>query len=348
MALRLSSCSDAIWDDFVAQHSCGHVLQSSAWGAFKGRHGWRPLRVALAGDDGRIIAGAQILLRQMRVATVAYIPRGPVATLDDLPALLPHIHAAAKREGAVFLKVEPSWTTDGDAWTGQGFVAAKTVQPPSTIILDLNRPDDAILAGMKQKWRYNIRLAQRKGVTVREATAVDLPTWTGLMGVTGERDGFGIHPPAYYQDAFNTFCDGRRGALLVAEHDGEMLGGVMIFAFGPEATYMYGASGNSGRNLMPNHALQWAAMLWAKTRNCTRYDFWGIPAEIGPGAAEADGDGDGAAEGRGGLWGVYRFKQGFGGQVMRYLGAYDYVYNQPLYWAGMSLLPRLRALAGRA
>ena len=140
MALRLSSCSDAIWDDFVAQHSCGHVLQSSAWGAFKGRHGWRPLRVALAGDDGRIIAGAQILLRQMRVATVAYIPRGPVATLDDLPALLPHIHAAAKREGAVFLKVEPSWTTDGDAWTGQGFVAAKTVQPPSTIILDLNRP----------------------------------------------------------------------------------------------------------------------------------------------------------------------------------------------------------------
>src|SRR5919202_4939165 len=109
MPVSLSNFSDATWDAFVAQHSAGHVLQSSAWGSFKSRHGWRTLRVALADEHGQPVAGAQVLLRQMRLATVAYVPRGPVATPADVPALLPHVHAAARGAGAVFLKVEPHW-----------------------------------------------------------------------------------------------------------------------------------------------------------------------------------------------------------------------------------------------
>ncbi|MCW5852739.1 MAG: peptidoglycan bridge formation glycyltransferase FemA/FemB family protein [Anaerolineae bacterium] len=280
MPLKLSNFSDAQWDQFVAGHPHGHVLQSSAWGAFKARHGWRPLRVALADETGQPMAGAQLLLRQMPLATVAYCPRGPVARPADLGVLLPHVHAAARRAGAVFLKVEPAWEGDhSDVWRAQGFNVAQTVQPPSTIVLDLTQTEEQLLATMKQKWRYNIRLAAKKGVVVREATEADLPAWYALMEVTGVRDGFGIHAADYYTDAFRLFCDGQRGVLLIAEFAGEMLGGVMIFAFGPEAIYMYGASGNAYRNLMPNHALQWAAIRWAKARGCARYDFWGIPPE---------------------------------------------------------------------
>lgn len=316
----------------------------------KGRHGWRPLRIALTDDGGQPVAGAQLLLRQMRLATVAYVPRGPVALPDDLPALLPHLHAAARRAGAVFLKVEPHWRGDHAAtWRDQGFTPASTVQPPSTMILDLSKSDDALLAAMKQKWRYNIRLAQKKGVVVRPATRADLPAWYALMEITGRRDGFGVHSRDYYTDAFELFCDGQRGVLLVAEFEGEMLGGVMVFAFGAEAVYMYGASGPSHRNLMPNHALQWAAIRWAKERGCAVYDFWGIPAEAGP---DTPSDSDSAddtspAAPRGGLWGVFRFKQGFGGQVVRHAGAFDSVYNPALYWAGTNLLPRLRTLVRR-
>lgn len=325
------------------------------------------------------MSGAQILLRQLPLATVAYCPRGPVATPDELPNLLPHLHAAAKRAGAVFLKVEPHWlAAQADVLKTFGFQPAQGIQPPNTIVLDLSQTEEQLLANMKQKWRYNIRLAHKKGVTVRPATAADLDAWYALMEVTGVRDNVAIHSQDYYNDAFHQFCDGKRGVLLVAEYEGEMLGGVMIFALGPEATYVYGASGNTYRNLMPNHALQWAAIRWAKAQRCSRYDFWGIPPEVaedgetmddgrwtmGGGRRTAD-DGrktvdDEAAiasdhtssltphasrltDHSSGLWGVYRFKQGFGGRVVRYADAYDYIYNAPLYWAGTSLLPRVRS-----
>jgi peptidoglycan pentaglycine glycine transferase (the first glycine) len=369
MPVRVSSFSDAQWDQFVETHPHGHVLQSSAWGQVKARHGWRPLRVALADDGGQPFAGAQLLLQRVGPATVAYCPRGPVAKPDDMPTLLPHLHAAAKRAGAVFLKVEPHWEGDCSAiWRAHGFAPAQTVQPPTTIVLDLLQGEDKLLAGMKQKWRYNIRLAAKKGVTVRAATEADLPRWYDLMTVTGDRDAFGIHSLAYYTDAFRLFCDGQRGVLLVGEYKGAMLGGVMILAYGPEAVYMYGASGNEHRNLMPNHALQWAAIQWAIQRGCSRYDFWGIPAEVSEEEGSSKQEDGVSPEGlsetehatrspngqssilnsqSSGLWGVYRFKQGFGGHVVRYAGAFDYVYNPPLYWAGTTLLPRLRSLARR-
>lgn len=374
MPIRVSSFSDARWDQFVESHPHGHVLQSAAWGQVKARHGWRPLRVALADDLGQPVAGAQLLLQRVGPATVAYCPRGPVAGPDDLPLLLPHLHASAKRAGAVFLKVEPPWEGDcSTIWRAHGFAPAQTVQPPTTIVLDLTQGEDKLLAGMKQKWRYNIRLAAKKGVTVRAATEADLPAWYALMQITGGRDAFGVHSLAYYTDAYRLFCDGQRGVLLVGEYKGTMLGGVMIFAYGREAIYMYGASGNEHRNLMPNHALQWAAIQWAIQRGCSRYDFWGIPTDVSEDEEDSTKDtkGNGKPDSdnsletehaprspngqssilnfqSSGLWGVYRFKQGFGGRVVRYTGAFDYVYNPPLYWAGTTLLPRLRSLARRS
>ena len=134
---------------------------------------------------------------------------------------------------------------------------------------------------MKPKWRYNIRLAERKGVTVREAAPDDLPEIQRLLAVTGERDGFGVHSPAYYARATDLFLPAGLAAWLVAEHEGRMLAAIAVFALGRMAWYMWGASGEEGRNLMPNHALQWAAMRWARARGCTIYDLWGIPDEVG-------------------------------------------------------------------
>ena len=187
---------------------------------------------------------------------------------------------------------------------------------------------------MKSKWRYNIRLAVRKGVTVRELPPHELPLFQQLMDETGTRDGFVVHSVDYYRAAYSLLTP-RWGTFLLASFEGEPLASIAVFAVGSNAWYLWGASSNRHRNLMPNHALQWEAMRWAKARGCTRYDLWGVPDEIG---AIATGLWDGgrsvvAAENlpvdvkalpAGDLWGVFRFKQGFGGAVARTVGGLGY------------------------
>ena len=167
---------------------------------------------------------------------------------------------------------------------------------------------------MKPKWRYNIRLAERKGVTVREGTTSDLLRFYELLKITSIRDQFPIHSFDYYRVAFEllTTSDGAR--LFIAEFGGEMLAAIFITAVGREAIYLYGASGNTHREKMPNHALHWHAIQWAKARGCTRYDLWGIGA-----TAEADADT---------AHGLYQFKQGFGGTLVKYTGATDVIFSR--------------------
>ncbi|MCI0476249.1 MAG: aminoacyltransferase, partial [Anaerolineales bacterium] len=184
------------WDDFVAARG-GHILQSSAWGELKTRFGWRAHRVALARDHA-IIAGAQILFRRLPLGMVfAYIPRGPVVAPDDhntVAALFDALCDAAKSRRAFALKVEPNWldAIHNSQFTIHNSQFANSIQPQTTIHLDLTRDLDAILAQMKPKWRYNIRLAERKSVTVRVGNADDLAMFYRLMQVTSARDQFAI------------------------------------------------------------------------------------------------------------------------------------------------------------
>jgi lipid II:glycine glycyltransferase (peptidoglycan interpeptide bridge formation enzyme) len=182
---------------------------------------------------------------------------------------------------------------------------------------------------MKPKWRYNARLSARKGVEVSEGGADDLAAFYDLMRVTGERDDFGIHTASYYRRAWELFAPQGRAALLMAHYEGQPLAGLMVYAFNGQSWYMYGASSNAHRNLMSNHQLQWRAMQWARARGCDRYDLWGIP-DVDDDPEEAD------------LGGVGRFKAGFGGEVVRYVGAYDYEYSRPLCW----LMRKALALRG--
>ncbi len=326
------------WDDFVAASPQGHLLQSWAWGDFKGRFGWQPLRVAIS-ENGRLLAAAQMLLRRLPYRCLAYVPRGPVCDPADSPlsrALVDALHRTAKSHGAIALKVEPAALDGQTGWWASGRFrpSPQTIQPRRTIIVDLRPDEEAILAQMKPKWRYNVRLAARKGLAVRQGTEADLGAFYTLTRETGLRDGFPVHSLAYYQAAFAAFQPANV-ALFVAEYGGEPLGGLMAFAFGKQAIYMYGASSDRERQRMPNHLLQWEAMRWAKARGCTEYDLWGI-ADVEPGSPSA------------GLAGVERFKAGFGGKDTRFVGAFDYVYSPLVYRAFNWLWGRRRAAARRA
>jgi lipid II:glycine glycyltransferase (peptidoglycan interpeptide bridge formation enzyme) len=310
----------------------GHILQSSQWGQLKERFGWQVARLVIE-DQGQWLAGAQVLFRSLGPWTIAYVPKGPVADLADAGAtqvLLEALHSLCRQRRAILLKIEPDLADDfasAQRLTELGFRSSpQTIQPQCTILLDLASDPEAILDRMKSKTRYNIRLAARKGVAVREGTANDLPGFYRLMQVTGERDDFGIHSEPYYQAAHQLFVPQGLARLFLATFEDKVLAGIMTFAFGRRAWYMYGASSDEHRNLMPNYLLQWEAIKWAKERGCLTYDLWGIPDE------EEEILERKFLERSDGLWGVYRFKRGFGGQVVHYLGAYDYVYSPLLYW----------------
>ncbi len=295
---------------------------------------WQPLRVALWDTEReQIVAGAQILRRGVpyippRLGHLAYIPRGPVldwTRQDDEDAQLPELFFSQllpflRSQGAIALHVELP-LLDGEkqgllacqALTASGFRPARPVQPIRTILLDLTPEEQSLLANMKEKWRYNMRLAARKGVQVRLASSKeDVQAWYRLLQITGQRDHFGIHSFEYYWRAWQIFAPSGQAELLLAEQEGQLLAGIFVGYMARQAIYLYGASSNEHRNLMPNYLLQWEAIRRAKTHRATCYDFWGIP------------DTDDADEA---MAGVYRFKSGWGGRIVRFAGNYEYVFR---------------------
>ena len=335
---RIVNPSASDWDVFLASQPHAHILQTSAWGELKSRFGWSAERIAALRGD-RIVAGALVLFRRLplRLGTLAYVPKGPIVIPADARlagTLLAGLDDLARRKRAVLLKIEPD-AYEAEAYKQRGFrPSPHAIQPPRTILVDLTRDEKDILAAMHPKTRYNIRLAERKGVTVRTAEQADLVAFNVLMHVTGARDGFAVHSPAYYNAAFDLFVPHGRARLFVAEVESQIAAGLFAFAIGERAWYFYGASDNNHRERMPNHALQWSAMRWAKSIGCREYDLWGIPDED-----EASLDAQYLNRSNG-LWGVYRFKRGFGGKVVRHAGAFDRVYNPLLYYAYLIALKR--------
>jgi lipid II:glycine glycyltransferase (peptidoglycan interpeptide bridge formation enzyme) len=303
-----------------------HLLQTPQWGALKSEFGWAA--EALPG-------GLLVLFRGLPLGfSVAYVPKA--SPQADWAACLPDLDGRCRRRRAVFLKVEP------DAWEGEplpldfaahGFRPAAAIQPRRTILIDLRGSEDELLTRMKQKTRYNIRLAQKRGVAV--APSADVGLFARMLAETSERDGFGVHPPDYYRRAYEIFHPAGLCDLLVAGHQGRPLAALMVFALGRRAWYLYGASTSEGREVMPTYLLQWEAMRWARARACETYDLYGVP-DAGEEALERE-----FASRSDGLWGVYRFKRGFGGELKRAAGAWDKVYNPALYLAA-------RVLRGRA
>ncbi|MBN1811283.1 MAG: peptidoglycan bridge formation glycyltransferase FemA/FemB family protein [Anaerolineae bacterium] len=333
------------WNTALASLPGPHVLQSWEWGEFKSRYGWQPDRCLWLEND-QPCAAASVLTRRLGrwPVAVSYVPKGPTLDYSDsglLNRVLAHLEATARHERALFVKIDPD--VQADATAGKAVVEAlrrrgwrpsrEQIQFRNTMLLDLTRDPDEILAAMKPKWRYNIRLAGRKDVTIRHGQPADLPLLYQMYAETSARDGFVIRPEEYYRDAWGSFIDAGLAQPFIAEVEKEPVATVIIFHFGERAWYMVGASRDTHRERMPNHLLQWEAMLWAREQGCTVYDMWGapdVPDESDP------------------MWGVYRFKQGFGGEFVKHIGAWDWPVSQLGCWLYTNVMPRVLDTMRRA
>lgn len=313
-----------------------HVLQTWQWGEIKARHGWRPTRMVLR-EDGALIACAQVLRRPLPYTPfgVLYVPKGPALACDDLrclPRVLAALEQFAREQHAIFIKIDPDIPLHHPAvatLAQRGWrVSKEQIQFHNTVVLDLTRSEAELLAAMKPKWRYNIRLAQRRGVRVQVGGVGDLELFYTMYAETSARDGFLIRPFSYYRDVWSTMLDAGWARLLLARVDEEVVAGLILFVFGKRAWYFYGASRNVHRERMPNHLLQWEAMRWAKAQGCLEYDFWGAPDILREDAP---------------MYGVYKFKQGFGGTFVERIPAHDFVASPMLYWLYSVVRPKYLA-----
>lgn len=332
-----------------------HLLQGWEWGEIKSRFGWQPEYKQWHGSDGSLTAAAMIMTRTVSLGgfrtplKVMYVPRGPLLDWHDtqtVSTVLTDLANLAAERHAVWLKIDPEAVIacgEDPANSSQvgalpgltqtlpklgWHYSANQVQFKNSVWIDLSRPLDEIIAGFKQKTRYNIRLAQKKGVTVRVATAQDFEALYTLYAHTAGRDGFIIRSKAYYLQLWTLYLNAGLLTPLVAEVEGSMIGGLFLFHQFARSWYLYGMSGAEHRDKMPNHLLQWEAIRHAKAEGCLRYDMWGAPDHF----SEQDR-----------MWGVYRFKEGFSGQVVRTLGAWDYAPNKGLYFAFEKLFPAVLA-----
>ncbi len=287
------------------------LFQTRYWGEFKRKFGWTPVHLDLSGGE--------VLLLVRRVAplvTMGYVPQAPADI--DYAVLAEQARHSGDAEQLTFLRVDP--LGPGTKVAAGYRKAPIDVQPPVTTVLDLGPSEDELLADMKSKTRYNVRLAAKRAVTVREAGPGELDRWYDIYRETAARDRIAIHSRAYYQALFDTaaeHADEVKLTLYMAEHEEDLLGGIIVGRHGGEAVYLYGASANVKRNLMAPYLLQWEAIRAARESGAHHYDFFGIPPAEDP---------------KHPMHGLYRFKVGFGGAIEERPGSYDRPF-EPLRYA---------------
>lgn len=355
-----------IWNEIISKLPAPHFLQTYEWGQVKAKYGWVPY-YALWIEDGKfsvssnyqlpitnVIAASLILKRTaFRRFSIFYAPKGPLMdwTNESLrKRVLDDLQSFAKKQGAIFLKFDPDVVlgrgvpasvdevteNSGQAVRSdlkrRGWVeSSDQIQFRNTVMVDLSASEEDILMRMKQKTRYNVRLAEKKGVTVRVGGVDDLPMLYKMYAETSVRDGFVIRDEEYYMTVWKLFMqdavNGQPSAVpLIAEVDGEAVAAIFLFMFAGRGYYVYGMSRDKHREKMPTYLLQWAAMKHAKAHGCLTYDLWGAPDVFD----ESDS-----------MWGVYRFKEGLGGDVVRTLGAYDFAPSKFWYSMYSDVMPRV-------
>jgi peptidoglycan pentaglycine glycine transferase (the first glycine) len=355
------------WNELIAALPMPHLLQSWEWAQVKAKYGWKPMplvwRAGSGTSQGLVVAAAMVLKKVIAMGgfaaklCVLYIPKGPNLDWGDAPLrqrVLNDLQDFARRQGGIFVKLDPDVVVGtGVPLTDQAVeqpeagvikseleqrgwkFSQEQIQFRNTVLVDLSPTEEGLLARMKQKTRYNIRLAQKKGVTVRRGTAGDFPLLYRMYAETSVRDGFLIRGEDYYQTVWHMFnrSAGEKhtpavpySEPLIAEVEGRPVGAVSMFYFGGQAIYLFGMSRDEHREKMPNYLLQWEAMRRAKSLGCSIYNLWGAPDEFD----EEDG-----------LWNVFRFKEGLGGYVSRTLGAWDFTPNPIMYKLYTQTLPRI-------
>lgn len=341
------------WNTELSKLPSAHVLQTWEWGQFKyDTTGWIPHRWAFK-RGGEIVAMCSMGERKAGPLSVMYAPKGPAMDYSDLSLVdevLTQIQEQAKKHRAVWVKIDPdiAYATgipneDDDLVIDRG-QAVKTylenhkwtfsddqIQFRNTVTIDLTQSEDDLLMAMSGNTRRKVRQAEKKDVTIREATLADLDTLYALYDITGDRNDFLIRPKEYYLQLWQYFMENNLAHALIAEYDSTPIAQVILFHFGETCWYFYGASSNAERNRMPNYALQWQAIKWAQAQGYRTYDMWGAPNDF----TEDDS-----------MWGVFMFKQGFRGTTERRLGAWDYAPSKLTYSLYTEAMPRIREWLG--
>jgi lipid II:glycine glycyltransferase (peptidoglycan interpeptide bridge formation enzyme) len=345
------------WNDLIASLKNTHILQTSYWAEIKVLTGWRAEYLKWRDDSGKIIAASLVLIKHLPIIAkvfdncIIYVPKGPVLDWNDRATakqVLFDLKIYGQNKKAVFLKIDPDLAIgnglpgvenyESDA-TGQEIqnilisdgwrFSAEQIQFRNTILLDLTLGEDELLGRMKQKTRYNIALARRKGVNIRIGSQVDFPLLFSLYAQTALRDGFAIRDEGYYQFVWNTLYKEGNAVPLIAEVYGKPVSAIVLFMFAKRAYYFYGMSSGEQREKMPNHLLQWEAIRYTKARGCLVYDFWGAP--------DSNDETDP-------LWGVYRFKEGFNGHLFAGFGAWDLILHPLFFKIYSQTIPKILAI----
>ncbi len=331
------------YEAFVQSHPKGNFAQSYLWG--KQKPMWQWDAIAVRGEDGAIRGSLAVMTRKVPGIgrTLMYGCRGPVCDLDDretFSQLLDGAKVLAKKYKSYVIKIDPDVPSSNTAFSSMlqsfGFRAKEggknfeAIQPRYVFRLNVEgKTEEELLANFHQKWRYNIRLAERKGVTVRICGKEMVPAFSDLMLTTGVRDGFVTRKPEYFAAMLDNLGEHARLYMAFDPND-TPIAGTLAIHYGDKVWYLYGASSNEHRNLMPNYLLQWRMIKWAVETNCRIYDFRGVSGDV-----SEDNP----------LYGLFRFKQGFGGDFTEFVGEMDLVLSPVIYWAvehGTSVFKELR------
>lgn len=358
MSLSINPSLDAnSWDEIIRSFPESHIMQTHEWGQVKSRFGWQPIYKTWR-EGEKIIAAALILIRTVRFGflpyewRIMYVPKGPLfkdwAIHDHRKMVLQDLRHIAEENHAIFIKIDPDITMGYGLPSEEGFTETKLgkevvdqmssfgwivsedqIQFRNTVVIDIRQDEKILLENMKQKTRYNLRLASKKGVTTRLGGEQDFDTLYQMYAETAARDNFIIREKRYYQTLWEIFFRADMAQPIIASYDGNDIAGLILFHFSKKSWFLYGMSRSQHRDKMPNYLLQWEAIRYSKRQGCTEYDLWGAPDKL----SHSDP-----------LINVYKFKQGLGGRVVRHLGAWDLPIKPVEYRLYTRILPKVLAI----
>lgn len=320
-AVAVDSRLGAQWETLVKANPASGVMQSLAWSEMKRRQGLNSVHLGLFEDD-QLCGGAIFYTsRYAHGAGIMVAPEGPVVPWQDRSRAVSYLRelTAACRQMAAeqeiaFMRIEPRLPGPPPPVFREFGRAPLDLVPRQTLYLDLlpGAPEAELLAGMKPKGRYNINVAYRHGVEISEHCSQSaVEEFYAAVLQASVRDRFVLEPQSFFETLAATLCPAGHATFLLAHHEGDLLGALLLIKYGDRATYLYGGVTNEKRNLMGGYALQWAAIRHARASGCRIYDFYGYVPHRSPEHRYSR---------------FSQFKSQFGGQAVKFMGAHDYVF----------------------
>lgn len=305
-------CEDEELYEFLQSNHKSHCLQSPEWAQVK--INWKHERIIIR-NDGKIVGTMSVLLKKVPILNsyMMYAPRGFVCNPDDketLKKLTEGVKRIAKKYNAFIFRMDPDISDEDysfkETMKALGYKSKgsrKTIQPQFVYRLDIKgKTEEELLKSFKSKTRYNINLAMRKNVKIKCVTEKDIAVFYEILSCTAKRDHFCLRNIAYYERILNSM-GAEHAKLFIAECENEPVAAAMAVFYGNKVWYLYGGSTDKYRNYMPTYLLQWEMIKWARRKKCDIYDFGGVSGyqnENNP------------------MYGVYRFKSGFKGDIIRF------------------------------